>query len=172
MTDITKIDHAGPVTTCGAGELQQMTQSGWCVLAVTKMLVPRHYTGSKYNQNTCTHEDTYDEARDTLVFVLGKSKDDALEEAWAAKRFAEVERDQALDQVTRTLEELVMTNDALVQQRKQIEKVVDERNDMRTTLENAYRERQRGEQALADLRRDFVKVKTAIGELRVKEILG
>lgn len=172
MTDITKIDHDGPVTTCDANDLHAMTSIGWRVLAVTKVTVPRTYRGNEYNNVTNRYEDAYNEAHEALSFVLGMSKDDALAEARTGFVEAQKERVAAEAEVARARAACEVANDEIEAKERHIREQQRTIDTLKRRNEHLHESLSKGETVLGDLRKDFAKVKAAIGELRMKEILG
>jgi hypothetical protein len=166
-----EIKHDGPVRVVDEAGLSITFDGTWRLLA-TYSTQQRQYVPPRYNSYTGHSEPEREELMQVQMFILGQSTANALAEAQEAVRVERLAVAQAKareEELSRGLEEAKRENERL---KFQAERYVEDR-DRACAARDAHRTMmQRGEEALADLREKYRKIRAEVGEARARELLG
>jgi len=149
---------------------------GWKLIAVLEEEKLEHYNETQpnpafkqdqgeYGSNVRLHQLQKVQKLKTHKYVLGKTRDEVLEEmgqkvSSATSRASQLEHDKQL--VEKTLTELETKLDKLAKEKTSVER----------DLECTYKELNEKRKAFQDMEKDIAKVRTAVGADRMKEIVG
>lgn len=167
-----EIKHKGPVKVVLARELESITMGGtWHILATYSAPV-REYVPPRWNSDKNCNDPGHEEVTQQQMFVVGQSVEDALvaarEETGVAQRLLADAEQRAMG----AAKDLDEARGEVARLKDRVERVVKEREVAETARDTHRTMMQRGEEALADLRSKYKKLRAEVGEARARELLG
>lgn len=167
-----EIKHKGPVMVVPAGELESITMGGkWHILASYQAQV-REYVPQRWNYDKNCNDPGHEEMTQQQMFVVGQSIEDALVEAREETRNARCLLSEAEQREMGAAKDLEEARGEVARLKDRVERVVKEREVAETARDTHRTMMQRGEEALADLRSKYKKLRAEVGEARARELLG